>query len=86
LERASLAHRIDRCRRLVISARGIGAELALARIMDSQAPIDLDAVEALLESRASRQDTQPGRYRLVAMLFLHPNNAPEARAFVAAST
>jgi len=82
LERASLARRIDRCRRLVMSAKGIGAELALARVLDSKASIDLDALEALLESRASRRDTQPGPARLLAMLCVCPHHAREARAFV----
>jgi len=67
-----------------MSAKGIGAELALARILDSKSLVDLGALEALLEPRASRCDIQPGPARMLAMLCLRPHYDREPCAYVVA--
>jgi hypothetical protein len=67
-ERAALVKRIDRCRQLVIAARGIGAELALARLMSNAEPLDLDALARLLTSRTLPDAVTRGRPFLQALL------------------
>ena len=67
-ERTTIATRINRCRQLVIAARGIGAELALAGLIDSSEPLDLETLEPLLESRRLHDETSPGDARLLALL------------------
>ena len=66
-DRVLLAQRIDNLRTLVISARGIGAEQALARLLDSRTTLALDELELLLNSRASH-NKPAGQTRLIAML------------------
>jgi len=60
-ERAALVKRVDHCRQLVIDARGIGAELAMARLVGGAQPLNLGALEQLLTSRtpphAAARDT-----------------------------
>jgi hypothetical protein len=50
IERKALGTRIEKCRRLVLATRGIGAERAMLEL--SQATLDLDALEQVLASRA----------------------------------
>jgi len=59
-ERAALMKRVDHCRQLVIDARGIGAELALARLVSGAEPLTLDALEQLLTSRTPPHTTARG--------------------------
>jgi hypothetical protein len=67
-ERVSLTGQVDRCRRLVIAARGIGAELALSRLVATASRPDIDALERLLVSRVSVEETVPRAWHLVALL------------------
>ena len=67
-ERAALVKRINRCRQLVIAARGIGAELALARLVDNTEALGLDALEQLLTERTSPDAAARGRPFLQALL------------------
>jgi hypothetical protein len=67
-ERAALVKRVDGCRQLVIAARGIGAELALARLMGNAEPLGLDALEQLLTERPSPNAATRGRPVLQALL------------------
>ncbi len=69
-ERAVIIERIERCRRLVLAARGIGAENAMAGFITRSATagsLDLAALEFLL---ASRDQVNPptGAPRLLALL------------------
>jgi hypothetical protein len=68
-ERVALVRRVERCRQLVLSARGIGAELALGRFLKRGGPIDLDRLEQLLGSRMNRV-ASPEEFRLVSLLSL----------------
>jgi len=70
-ERAPLARRVARCRQLVLAARGIGAEIALARLLDSTASLDLAALEQLLDSRAGQQEGEKPSAHLQALLYVH---------------
>jgi hypothetical protein len=47
-ERSQLSARVERCRALVMSARGIGAEIAMSRLLRDG--FDLDALDSLLTS------------------------------------
>jgi hypothetical protein len=70
-ERATLAGRVERCRRLVLSARGVGAERELERLASSAGPFDLDALEARLCSRQP-PDVDPDPPALLAVLCRRP--------------
>lgn len=72
-DRIALAKRIERCRQRVTSARGIGAELALARVLSAGTPLDLDALERIFESHLLEPNASPQPTRLEAMLCLHPD-------------
>jgi hypothetical protein len=72
-DRNALAKRIERCRQRVTSARGIGAELALARVLSAGTRLDLDALERIFESHVLEPDASPRRTRLEAMLCFHPD-------------
>jgi hypothetical protein len=71
-DRVALAKRIERCRQLVTSARGIGAELALVLLVSANTPLDLDALERILASRVPGPDASPQATSLEAMLCFHP--------------
>ena len=69
-ERAVIIERIERCRGLVLAARGIGAENAMAGFIARSATaggFDLAALELLLVSR-NQVHTATGAPRLVALL------------------
>jgi hypothetical protein len=68
----ALAGRVERCRQLVISARGIGAELALARFVSLHKPLDLDALEGILAPRCRGADAAAASTSLEAILYLNP--------------
>ena len=72
-ERAMLGPRLERCRQLVLAARGIGAERALSQL--SQSELTLDALEQLLRSRTPAVSTPRSAPRLVAILSLGPGQA-----------
>lgn len=84
-ERSTLVPHIDRCRRLVISARGVGAEWALARLAEGARPLDLDRLEDLISSRrlpdAGRQSAA-----VVAVIGLDPLPARRIVGFFAAES
>jgi len=84
-DRSAVSKRIERCRQLVISARGIGAEMALTRLVDSSDPLGLDALESLLQSRASGPDATQSHTRLVAMLAVG-TEAGSVQAYVPADS
>ena len=67
-ERAALSLRVARCRQLVMSARGVGAERALARFLAISSPPDLDALEQLLASRAPLLKKSADEWKYVALL------------------
>ena len=67
-ERALSGPRIEKCRQLVLSARGIGAERAILR--QSQSELDLDALETLLRSRTRADSAVQSATRVVAVLAL----------------
>ena len=77
-ERVALVRRVERCRQLVLSARGIGAELALGRFLKRGTPIDLDRLEELLASRTT-QAVSTGEIRLVSLVSL---SGGYVRAFI----
>jgi hypothetical protein len=52
-ERISAGARVERCRELVASAIGAGAEAALQKLLDDSNEVSLDALERLLEPRVS---------------------------------
>lgn len=66
-ERVSFAGRVERCRQLVASAIGAGAELALRNLLDSGEGISIEALEQLLESRGSVNATNDAM-RVIAIL------------------
>ena len=70
-ERVTLLPEIERCRRLVISARGIGAEIALQRFASLGPEIDIASLQALLASRAPGEASIDDA-ELVAMLWCGP--------------
>ena len=65
-ERAALGNRIETSRQLVLGARGIGAEMALAQV--SQSGLDLDELEKLLQSRTAANSKPHGAARILAVL------------------
>ncbi len=69
LERVGIVKRVEVCRDLVLSARGIGAELALARFAGQGISLDLDALEKLLAARVQPVASQPRQARLVALVW-----------------
>lgn len=71
-ERVALLPDIERCRRLVISARGIGAEIALRCFASSGSNIDLASLRALLEERAPDESSADDA-ELVAILWCGPD-------------
>jgi hypothetical protein len=71
-ERTALAARIERCRQLVMSARGIGAEMAMGRIAGGT--LDIQSLERLLASRAGGTSPTFGSARLEAMIFFDPDH------------
>jgi hypothetical protein len=69
-ERAGLIARIERCRRLVMSARGVGAEHALAALLrESSGTLDLDRLEELLAGRVRPVVAAVDGARLLALLY-----------------
>ncbi len=66
-ERVMLSQRIENCRRLVTSARSIGAELALSRLLDSTTAFALDDLELLLQPRTPHKAPED-QTRLIALL------------------
>lgn len=83
-ERATLGLRIEQLRRLVLAAKGIGAENALERF--TRPPLDLDGLERILSSRApvGRVPTNP--QRLEAMLCFDAGHDGSVRAYAAEGT
>jgi hypothetical protein len=69
LQRLGITKRVEACRNLVLSARGIGAELALAEFARQGVSLDLDALEKLLSTRVEPADSQPRQARLVALMW-----------------
>lgn len=65
-ERVILGPRVERCRQLVLAARGVGAERALSRL--SQSGLDLDLLEQSLQSPARKDPSLRSGPRLVAVL------------------
>lgn len=66
--RPALTVRVERCRQLVIAAKGIGAEFALGWMIEPDSGLDLDALEQLLESRVvldAQRDATPTLSALV---------------------
>lgn len=80
-ERPALTARIVRCRQLVIAARGIGAEFALARLIEPSSRLDLDALEQLLASRVVRAGKRDAMPTLSALLCEDPEQAGALSAF-----
>ena len=85
-ERTALARRVDHCRRLVITARGIGAERALARLFGKAEPLDLDALERLLASRTPPDAATRGNTILRAILACDGDRAVTACVVSACTT
>ena len=79
--RPALTVRVERCRQLVIAARGIGAEFALARMIEPNSRLDLDALEQLLESRAVLDAKREATPILSALLCEDPEQAGAVSAF-----
>lgn len=71
-ERAVLGPRVERCRQLVLAARGIGAERALMGL--SQSKLDLDVLEQSLRWRTPGNSSPRSAPRLVAVLSLRPSH------------
>jgi hypothetical protein len=74
-ERGALARRIEHCRQLVNSARGIGAEQALQQLVDRGPDLDLDSLEQLLAARSPRRDAPDVTTRVVAILCSNPGRS-----------
>ena len=70
-ERVTTGPRIEQCRRLVLAARGAGAERALSRLRQREA--DPDEIESVLRSRTPSRSDAPTAPRLVAVLSLDEN-------------
>jgi superfamily II DNA or RNA helicase len=79
-ERAALVRRVDDCRQLVIDARGIGAEFAMARLVGGAQPLNLGALEQLLTSRALSHAAARGTTVLRAVLAYDADRMLAARA------
>jgi hypothetical protein len=69
LQRLGITKRVEACRNLVLSARGIGAELALAEFARQGVSLDLDALEKLLSTRVEPAGSQPRQAGLVALMW-----------------
>ena len=82
-ERAFTAPQIERCRQLVLLARGIGAERAISRL--SQFELDLDAIEKLLGSRTRAHSTLRSPPQIVAVLALDSDHTRLVSAYVRGS-
>jgi hypothetical protein len=67
-ERAGLVAKIERSRQLVMSARGVGAERALAALLERAGPLDLDRLEEMLAGRVMPAVAAEGGASLVALL------------------
>ena len=80
-DRPALTTRIARCRELVIAARGIGAELALSRLIEPNSPLDLSALEQLLELRVVLAANPNEMPTLSALLCEDPERAGAMFAF-----
>ena len=82
-ERSGAAERVEHCRDLLMSARGIGAELALQQLL--REGFSLDTLERLLRSRTTVQTGSEEVWRVVALL--ESDNATcDSSFFVDAST
>ena len=71
-ERGSLGSRVRRLRELVNAARGAGAELALQEFADRREPLDLDALEQLLTSRAAPALGDSAEAALLSVVMFDP--------------
>ena len=74
-DRVSLGPRVERCRELVNAAKGIGAELAMQRLLNAGVGADVDALEQLLGSRTPPATAQKGATSLVALLCAGPDRS-----------
>ncbi|HEX6313609.1 MAG TPA: hypothetical protein VFZ73_02070, partial [Gemmatimonadaceae bacterium] len=83
-ERVSLGMRIARLRDLVLHARGAGAERVLQTFADGDSEMNLDALEALLRSRRSRQGMAGSVHLLAAVAVNQEGNCVGAVCATAA--
>lgn len=65
-ERTRVAERVEACRALVVSARGVGAELAMQRLLHDG--VELDALEELLHRRRAVTNASDASWRVVAAI------------------
>jgi hypothetical protein len=65
-ERTRLSERVETCRALVTGARGVGAELALQRLL--RHGLQLDALEELLRSRRTVVSPSEESWRVLAVI------------------
>jgi hypothetical protein len=72
-QRTLVVPQVERCRQLVLAARGIGAERAIARL--SQSGLDLNAIENFLQSRMRADSTLRAAPHIVAVLALRSDHA-----------
>jgi superfamily II DNA or RNA helicase len=79
-ERTVLGPQVERCRQLVLVARGIGAERFISRL--SEPELDLDAIEKLLRSRMPAESTVRSAPQLLAVLALRPDHAGVVSGYV----
>lgn len=79
-ERALLGSQVERCRKLVLAARGIGGERVLSRL--SESALDLDLLEQSLRSPALRDPASPSVPRLVAVLSLRSDHTQLVSGYV----
>jgi superfamily II DNA or RNA helicase len=81
-ERAVIAPQVERCRQLVLEARGIGAERAISRL--SQSELEFGAIERLLVSRAPGHSTLRSPPQIVAVLALGGDHTRMVSGYVPA--
>ena len=65
-ERSVVSEKVEQCRALVMSARGIGAELAFQQILRED--FSLDALEQLLHARTTRRTGSEEEWCVAALL------------------
>jgi hypothetical protein len=77
-ERPVLAARIERCRQLVLGARGIGAEMAMGRVAGGV--LDIQSLERLLASRVKLRRREFRSVRLEALILSDPDHVNRVSA------